>query len=370
MTDAPAQFRGIKLGSINGAAIIVQPSTLIMLVVLAYIYASNSGGDITANTFAMGMLLAVLLFVSVFVHELAHAIAAWSYKRKVNAIVLTLWGGHTTFDARNLTPGVVGVTAIAGPAANALIAVGAWFTVRSGVLTGTVHDVVQWLVLANGLLAVFNVLPGIPMDGGKVLSSAVWAATGDRLKGTLIAGWAGRVVAIGVVLFTVGYPLARGRGVDIFTVGFAVLLFSVIWPAASGAIKSVKTQARREATSIAGLMRPAIGVPYSVSVGTAREGALRAGAMDVVVLSADGVPAAMASVPTMDRVPLERRQEEELQSVSIPIPRGAVVTPLLDGEQLLAALREWYGRTDAWAVVDGQRVVGVVRLEDVLKAFQ
>ena len=208
------------------------------------------------------------------------------------------------------------------------------------------------------------------MDGGKVLSSAVWAATGNRLKGTLIAGWAGRVLAIVVVIGTIAVPWLRGHRVDLFTVVFAVILFGVIWPAASSAINSVKTQARREATSIAGLMRPAIGVPYTVSVGTAREGALRAGAMDVVVLSADGVPAAMASVPTMDRVPIERRNDEHLQTVSVPIPRGAVVTPLLDGEQLLSALREWYGRTDAWAVVDGQRVVGVVRLEDVLKAFQ
>jgi hypothetical protein len=173
-----------------------------------------------------------------------------------------------------------------------------------------------------------------------------------------------------VVVFTVAYPINQGNKVDIFTVAFALLLFSVIWPTASAAIKSVATQERRERTSIATLMRPAIGVPYTVSVGTARAGALRAGAMDVIVLADDGTPAAMASVPTMDRVPEELREAESLQSVSIPIPRGAVVTPHLDGEELISTLREWYGRTDAWAVVDGQRVVGVVRLEEVVAALQ
>jgi Zn-dependent protease len=370
MTDAATKIRGIKLGSIKGAAIVVEPSTLIMLVVLAFVYSSSDGGEVTAHSFSLGLLLAVLLFASVFIHELAHAIAAWSFGRKVSAIVLTLWGGHTSFDARNLTPRVIGVTAIAGPLANVVIATAAWITVQSGVATGTASLVVGWLAWANGLLAIFNVLPGIPLDGGKVLSSVVWAVTGNQLKGTLIGGWAGRAVAVFAVVFTIGFPLVRGYQIDIVNVVVAALLFGIIWPAASSAIHSVKAQERRESVSIGGIMRPAIGVPHTVSVATAREGALRAGAMEVVVLAADGAPAAIVSVPTMDRVPAERRAEEGLQSVSVPIPRGAIVTPLLDGEELIAALREWYGRTDSWAVVDGQRVVGVVRLEEVVKAFQ
>jgi len=370
MSDAPQQVRGLRLGSIKGAAIIVQPSTLVMLLLLAFLYSSSGNEEVTLDAFMLGMLLAVLLFVSVFLHELAHAIAAWTYRRKVHTIVLTLWGGHTTFDARNLTPGVVGVTAIAGPVANALIAVAAGTAVGAGVLTGTVANVVEWLMWANILLAIFNVLPGIPMDGGKVLQAGVWAATGDRLRALRISGWSGRVIAIGVAVFTIGYPIVQGRGVDIFNVAFAALLFSVIWPAASAAIKAVDHQARREAAVIGALMRPAVGVPYTATVAAARDAALAAAAMDVVVLAADGSPAAVASVPTMDRVPVEQRDVEGLQSVSVPMPRGAVVSPQLEGEELVTALRDWYGRADSWAVVDGDHVVGVVRLEEVLAALQ
>lgn len=348
----------------------MQPSTLLMLVLLAFLFASSDGGEVTANAFSFGMLLAVLLFVSVFIHELAHAIAAWGFGRKVTTIVLTLWGGHTSFDARNLTPAVVGVTAIAGPAANAVIAVAASLTVNAGLLDGTIASVVQWLATANILLAVFNVLPGIPMDGGKVLQSAVWAASGDRLKGTLVAGWAGRVIAVLVVVFTIGYPIARGGGLDLVSVAFAVLLFSVIWPAASAAIRAVGTQARRDAATIGALMRPAIGVPFTMSVADARDAALSAGVVDVVVLAADGSPAAAAAVPTMDRVPQEQREHEGLQSVSVPMPRGAVVAPDLEGEELITTLRDWYGRADSWAVVEGERVVGIVRLQEVLAALQ
>src|SRR5688572_12957229 len=130
MANASPRTRGIRLGSIKGAEIIVQPSTLVMLVILAFIYSSSASGELTPHAFSLGMLYAILLFASVFVHELAHAIAAWSYGRKVSAIVLTLWGGHTSFDGRKLTPGVTGVTAIAGPAANGLIAVASWATLQ------------------------------------------------------------------------------------------------------------------------------------------------------------------------------------------------------------------------------------------------
>ena len=348
----------------------MQPSTLLMLVILAFLFSSSGNAQVTANSFSFGMLLAVLLFVSVFIHELAHAIAAWGFGRKVSTIVLTLWGGHTSFDARNLTPTVVGVTAIAGPAANALIAVGGSLVLNAGLVSGTLFGVTEWLVRANILLAVFNVLPGIPMDGGKVLQSAVWAGTGDRLKGALVAGWAGRVIAVAVVIFTIGYPIARGDGVDIVSVAFAALLFSVIWPAASAAIKAVGTQARRESAVIANIMRPAVGVPYTLAVADARGAALAAGVTDVVVLAADGAPAAVVSLPTMDRVPEDQRATEGLQSVSIPMPRGAVVASSLEGEELITTLRDWYGRTDSWAVVDDDLVVGVVRLEAVLAALQ
>jgi len=370
MTSSRPPVRGIRLGSIKGALIVVQPSTLLMLVLLAFLYSSSADGQVTPHAFSLGMLLAVLLFVSVFIHELAHAIAAWAFGRSVSTIMLTLWGGVTSFDARDLTPKVSGVTAIAGPAANGVVALGSWATVNASVVDGTVANVVQWLVWANLLLGIFNVLPGIPMDGGRVLQSVVWAVTGDPLRGTLIAGWAGRVIAVLVVAYTFGYPLSQGQGLDLVTVAFGILIFSVIWPAASGAIRAVGIQARREAASIATLMRGAVGVPYTASVEQTREAVMAAGVADAVVLAADGAPAAVVDLPTMDRVPAEQRAAEGLSSVSVPLPRGAVVAPALAGDELIATLREWYGRTDAWAVANGETVVGVVRLEQVLAALQ
>lgn len=364
------RVRGIKLGSIKGAAVVIEPSTLIMILLLAVLYSTSSAGRASSHAFSMGVFMALLLFASVFFHELAHAIAAWSFGRKVSAIVLTLWGGHTTFDARGLTPKVVSVTALAGPVANGVIALGAQLTVSSGALSGPTLALVSWLGWANLLLGVFNALPGIPLDGGKVLAGIVWAATGSRDKGTLAAAWAGRVVAVAAAVFAVGWPLALGQSPEVIDVIFGVLLFSIIWPAASSTIRAVKAQAKREQANIAALMQPAVGVQYTTTVAQARDAALTAGAMAVVVLAADGAPAGVAPLPVIDRVPQERRDVDGLEAVTSPIPRGAVVAPDLNGEDLVTSLREWYGRADSWAVVDNGVVVGVVRLETVLAAFQ
>ncbi|MGC4173743.1 site-2 protease family protein [Demequina sp.] len=370
MTSARPQVRGIRLGSIKGAQIVVQPSTLLMLVILAFIYSSSADGQITPHAFSLGMLLAVLLFVSVFIHELAHAIAAWSFGRKVETIMLTLWGGVTSFDARAITPKVVGVTALAGPLANSGIALASWGVLQTGVTSGLVEAVIRWLAFANVLLAVFNVLPGIPMDGGKVLQAAVWAGTGDRLKATRVAGWFGRAIAIVVVVAMIGYPLTQGERISLINVAFAFLIFTVIWPSASAAIRAVGTVERRQTASIGALMRRSVGVSYTVSVAEALDSARHAGALDAVVLSADGQPAALASVRTMNRVPEEQRPHEGLISVSVPILRGAVVAPTLEGDELIASLREWYGKTESWVVADEGTVVGVVELQDVVDALQ
>ncbi|MFN3866752.1 MAG: peptidase M50, partial [Demequina sp.] len=122
MTAAQRPTRGLSLGRAFGGRIIVQPSTVVMLAILAFLFATNGGGQLDRRSFTVGLVLAVLLFASVLVHEIAHAAAARAFGRQVHEVVLTLWGGHTTFDARGMTPLVSGVTALVGPLANVGVA--------------------------------------------------------------------------------------------------------------------------------------------------------------------------------------------------------------------------------------------------------
>jgi len=371
MANTPGATRGISLGRIRSARVVVQPSTLIMLVLLAFLFSSSAVGGVTQRAFSLGLLMAVLLFVSVFLHELAHAIAAWSFRREVKEIVLTLWGGHTTFDSRGMTPLVSGVTAIAGPVANGVIAVLCWTVAGAHVLEGTAQNLLEWVVIANILLAAFNLLPGIPMDGGRVLESIVWAATDNRNRATIVAAWTGRVIAVGVLVGSLALPvLLLSRSPGIYDLLFGVLIFSVLWPAANTALKVARSLQRRENTTAGSLMVVAVGVPYSASVADAVAAAERAGAAEVVVQAADGAPAGHFPLATAAAVPAELRSSTGLQAVTSPIPRGAIVAPWIEGDELVEQLRRWHGATDVWVVVENDRVVGVVPLAAVFSALQ
>lgn len=369
MTDGGQRTKGIQLGRLLGARVVLQPSTLIMVALLAWVFAS-SGGDVTSRTFALGVVLAVLLFASVFLHELSHAIAARAFKRQVREIVITLWGGHTSFDSVGMTPLVNAITAIAGPAMNVIIAVTSFAVANSGLVTGRPVAVLLWLGGANVFLAIFNALPAIPMDGGRVLESLVWRLTGNRHRGTIVAAWGGRVVAVLVVVYAFAGPLLAGERPDVWNIMLAFLIASVLWPAASSALKYSQVMGRREGLSVAKIMVPAVAVHYDVSVAQARDAAHAAGAREVVILSADGAPAGHFPVDITNEVPEDARASTSLQAVTMPMPRGAEVPPTLGGEELVRALREWWGRTDVWVVRGDSGVTGIVRLQAVLDALK
>jgi hypothetical protein len=223
---------------------------------------------------------------------------------------------------------------------------------------------------ANVLLAIFNVLPGIPMDGGRVLESIVWSATGNQHKGTLVAAWMGRVVAIGVMVYTLVAPFLVGRRPGLTDVIIAMLIFSVLWPAASSAIAFSTAMLRRDSLTVASLMVPAIAVSYTVTVEDARRAATQAGAREVVVLGADDAPAGRFPLELTDQVPEAARTHTSLQSVTTPIPRGAHIPASATADVLIPQLREWWGKTDVLVAREDETVVGIVRLVDVVAALK
>jgi Zn-dependent protease len=335
-----------------------------MILVLAFLWGTGSDGELSSEGFIRGGTLAVLLFGSVFLHELGHAIAARAFHRKVSEVVITLWGGHTTFDSKDISPMVSGVTALAGPLVNGVIALGGWAALGLD-LSSNVHRIVAWLVYSNTALGVFNALPGIPMDGGRVLEAMVWKATGRRTTGIKVAAWAGRVIAIG---FLCSVLLANLGNTDSLNVGgllWGVLIFSLLWPAASLALKSATMMERIENIPVEKVMRTAVGVAYDLSLIDAQTIAEQEGVKEVVVLAADGAPSGHFSVASANEVPPPMRASTSLSALTIPLPRGTEVSPGLTGMELLSHAREWWGKTDALIVTDDGDVVGIVYLAEV-----
>lgn len=368
------------MGRIFGARIVMQPTTLLMLGLLAYFIGTRGGEALNRGTFMFGLMLAVLLVLSVFIHELAHAATAKALGRQVHEVVLTLWGGHTSFDARGLTPRVSGLTAAAGPIANFALAGMGWAIVLTGMLDAatfpfydgdiSVRGLVTYLVWANTLLAVFNALPGIPLDGGRVLEAVVWGVTGNRYRGLIVAAWGGRVVAIGVILVILALPLAQGSSPTLWNLVVGMLIFTIMWPAATAALRGARTMNRREGVTAGSLMVPAIPINFDATVEQAHEKAHMAGSREVVVLAGDGTPSGHFPVALMDAVPPDAHATTGLHSVTMPLPRGAMVQADLTGDSLIDELQQWWGRTDVWAVSDNGEVVGVVQLSEVMQALK
>lgn len=360
-----ARSRGVVIGRAFGAPIILHWSTVVWVGIIILITVERLGESSVA-TVATGATYAAVILASILLHELAHAAVARLGKRRVKEVVLTLMGGHTTFDARGLTPAVSGTTAAAGPAANAIIAIAAWWVASLGVPAGA-RDMLTLAAQANAILAIFNALPGLPMDGGKLFEAIVWRVTGRHSAGMRAAAWGGRVVAVALVIYVLAGSRSQGGAPDLVALVWAFILFGVLWPESTAALRAARTRDHLDATSVRRIMRSAVGVPYDVSFAQALDAA--GDAEHVVVLSRDGHPAGHFPADA-DLVPPKRRASTSLSAVTVPLPRGALVDVDLGPREALTEVRAWWGRADVLAVMDGDRVVGVVRLAEVLDRLQ
>jgi len=153
-----------------------------------------------------GILATVAFFVSILAHEFAHALVARRYGVQTESIDLWALGGVARLDREPPSPGADGLIAIAGPAASLFIGA---TTFGIGLATGV--GVLAWIGFVNLILGVFNMLPGAPLDGGRVVRAVRWAQTGNKYRATRDAGQAGRALGwamagIGVVMQVNGLP--------------------------------------------------------------------------------------------------------------------------------------------------------------------
>ncbi len=150
----------------------------------------------------LGAICALALFACVVAHELAHALVARRFGVRTGAITLFLFGGVATLECEPPTPRAETLIALAGPAASALLALGAFGGLVTlehlvpGAGDGPPEIAAAYLALANGVLALFNLVPAYPMDGGRVLRALLWQARRDRARATVIASRAATAFAL------------------------------------------------------------------------------------------------------------------------------------------------------------------------------
>src|SRR5712692_4849625 len=145
---------------------------------------------------ANGMLAATLLFLSVLLHELSHSLVAVHYGMPVSGITLHIFGGVSQLTREPDRPGAEWNMAVAGPLTSFAIAMVLSVLYRVVGLSAPVAAVTRYLIFMNIMVGIFNLLPGYPLDGGRLLRAAVWKATGDLGRATRIAGRMGAGVAL------------------------------------------------------------------------------------------------------------------------------------------------------------------------------
>lgn len=260
---------GWRVARIAGADIIVRPSLVLMGVLLVIVFApqfeSMGGGP---NPYLTSVVFVVALFFSVFLHELGHLAAARSFDMTVPRVELHLLGGETRIEGDSRNPWQELVTSIVGPLVSLLIGVGALWGASS--MTGAPRAVLWSIGFINVLIAIFNMLPGLPLDGGRVLRALIWAVTGSEAKGVRVAGWIGRFAALGLVAYAL-WMIATND--TTFALGRALLVIAValfLWQGASQALKHGVAIAKIGTLAANRLMRdeppPSGAVPISVDL--------------------------------------------------------------------------------------------------------
>jgi len=195
-----------RIGSLFGIPLFLDPSWFFILAFVTIINALDlypTFGSVLAGSAGLGM--ALLLFASVVLHELGHSLTARSQGIKVNSITLFIFGGVASIDQESKTPGEAFQVAIAGPAVS-LTLFGLFYLLSQVLPRSNVGQVLTLhLARINLVLALFNLIPGLPLDGGQVLKAAVWKLTGNRFQGVRWAAKSGKTlggsaIALGLVL--------------------------------------------------------------------------------------------------------------------------------------------------------------------------
>lgn len=362
---------GIEVGRLFGIRLRLDWSWFAVLVLLTWTFATfdfpfRVPGLVPSTYWLLGLAAALLLFVSVLIHELAHALVAQARGVPVERITLFIFGGVAEMRMEAKRPIDEFVLTIVGPLASLALAglfhVGALGAEAAGL------DAV-WLLAAtmaqlNLILAVFNMVPAFPLDGGRVLRSVLWQLTGNLTKATSWAAGVGRLFAwtligIGVWQALLGRTLA---GL------WAVFLGWFLAGAATSALRNNKLRALRTSleefhVSIV-LGEPVAPVNAAASVAEFVRHALhRAG--DVFLVERDGVLVGAVTVESAGEVPHDRRDAIPVFEVMVPLaqlPRLAADTPLPQAAEMLRM------RSDLPVLVEFEgQPPGTILLSDILR---
>ncbi|MFI1506438.1 site-2 protease family protein [Streptomyces sp. NPDC020597] len=377
----PEQPRGgILMGRPFGVPVYVAPSWFLVAALITWVFGGQLDRvlpELGAARYLVSLFFAVAFYASVLIHELAHTIAALRFKLPVRRIQLQFFGGVSEIEKEAETPGREFWLAFVGPLLSLALA-GVFYLAMNAVEPGTVPGVlVAGLMISNLIVAIFNLLPGLPLDGGRMLRAVVWKITGRPMTGTVAAAWVGRALAvsvlIGLPLLTQSGALGSGAedsvGMDTVTDALlAAILAAIIWTGAGNSLRMARLREHLPELRARTLTRRAVPVETHTPLSEALRRANDAGARALVVVDANGEPLSLVRESAIVGVPEHRRPWVAVSGLAQDLSDGMRVSAELAGEDLLDVLRATPA-TEYLVVEETGEIFGVLSAADVERAF-
>ena len=350
-----------------GIPVHVSPYWFIIAGVFIVIYANELSGRLQGTTtrYLVAAAFVVLLYASVLVHELSHSVVARGYGLPVRRIVLWPLGGVSEIDREAPTPGREFAIAAAGPALS-LVLGGIGWGLYQVVNTGIAGALIWQLVFANIIVGLFNLLPGLPLDGGRMLRAVIWLVTKKPNTATIAAAWTGRVLALG--LLAVPFFTGGLAGGDMVSTLWVIVIAGFMWTGATQSIKATRFRERLPALQARRLARKAISVPASTPLAEAVRRADEAGARAIVVVDHENKPIAIVNESAVMATPTERRPWIDVGTLARTIDPSLVLNADIGGMALLDALRR-APATEYLLTEQSGEVYGVLAARDLDQVF-
>jgi Zn-dependent protease/CBS domain-containing protein len=364
----------IRLGRVLGFPLAVHWSVLVLLWLFTWSLAGNllpeaAPGHRSGTYWLVGLAGATTLMASLLAHELAHALVARRCGVGVTGVTLWLFGGVATLKDEARSPGADLRIAVVGPATSIALALGfGLLAVLSDAVLGAdlVLAVAWWLAVVNLLLGIFNLIPGAPLDGGRILRAYLWRRHGDRLRAAAGAARAGRAVAfalIGVGLL----EIAAGAGVGgVWSIFLGWFLFMA---ARAEEDEVVRRQTLGDVRVADVMSRDPRGVARSCTIAEFVADHLLGDRHSAYpVLGPQGRVEGLVTLSQLRAVPADRRRDTTVGAVAIPLVSVPTAGP---GDPLLEVLRRSTPLTGGRSLVfDSGRLVGIVTPTDVARLVE
>lgn len=361
----------IKVGTLAGADVLVSSSWFLIAGLIAVAVAprvDEVAPGLGALKYLAGLAFAVVLYGSVLLHEASHAFAARHYGYPVSAITLHFLGGATSIDGEAKKPHEELVIAVVGPVTSLLVG-------GAALWAHALHPHGLWLLVADGLawanllVGALNLVPGLPLDGGRVLKALVWGVSRNANQGTLIAGWVGRAAAVGGLF----WPSLQAWwfGVTPTFVDWAMGMFIALflWNGATAAIQSAKIRQSLPRLVARPLARRVVAVPEDLPLAQAVRRAQEAQAGGIVTVTAEGRALGIVNEAAVLATPEERRPWLPVSAVARPIADGLRLPADIAGEDLIKAMTAMPA-TEYLLLEPDHTVYGLLATSDVDAAFR